>query len=152
MLDRLRACGIRDPKVLEAMRDVPRHFFVPEALRGRAYGDYALPISFNQTISQPFIVARMTELLALDKVDLSPSDLTLAALEERLRGPVLKRSGDFRTTRLGGVCGKERCAIWATFLVPFGQDIPSNAVPAGLTIKSPGPGLFPNIRIREFRL
>jgi protein-L-isoaspartate(D-aspartate) O-methyltransferase len=52
-------------KVLEAMRTVPRHFFVPEALQGRAYGDHALPISANQTISQPFIVARMTELLEL---------------------------------------------------------------------------------------
>jgi protein-L-isoaspartate(D-aspartate) O-methyltransferase len=58
---------IRDPRVLEAMRVVPRHFFVPEALRGRAYGDHALPISANQTISQPYIVARMTELLELDE-------------------------------------------------------------------------------------
>lgn len=58
--------GIRDPRVLEAMRSVPRHFFVPEALQSRAYGDHALPISANQTISQPFIVARMTELLELD--------------------------------------------------------------------------------------
>jgi protein-L-isoaspartate(D-aspartate) O-methyltransferase len=59
--------GIRDGKVLEAMRRVPRHFFVTEALRGRSYDDNALPIDFNQTISQPFIVARMTELLELDK-------------------------------------------------------------------------------------
>lgn len=66
MVARLREhYGIKDPKVLEAMRNVPRHFFVPEALRGRAYGDHALPISANQTISQPFIVARMTELLEL---------------------------------------------------------------------------------------
>ncbi len=48
------------------MRTVPRHMFVPEALQGRAYGDHALPISANQTISQPFIVARMTELLEID--------------------------------------------------------------------------------------
>src|SRR5262249_29903581 len=58
--------GITDPAVLKAMREVPRHAFVPEALQGRAYGDHALPISANQTISQPFIVARMTELLELD--------------------------------------------------------------------------------------
>ena len=58
--------GIRDPRVLEAMRTVPRHLFVPEALQSRAYGDHALPISANQTISQPFIVAKMTELLELD--------------------------------------------------------------------------------------
>ncbi len=66
MVARLREhYGIRDPKVLEAMRSVPRHFFVPEALQSRSYGDHALPISANQTISHPFIVARMTELLEL---------------------------------------------------------------------------------------
>ena len=59
--------GIRDPKVLQAMRIVPRHRFVPDALQSRAYGDHALPISANQTISQPFIVARMTELLELNE-------------------------------------------------------------------------------------
>lgn len=68
MVARLREhYGIRDARVLEAMRSVPRHFFVPEALQSRAYGDHALPISANQTISQPFIVARMTELLELDR-------------------------------------------------------------------------------------
>lgn len=67
MVDRLREYYlIRDSKVLEAMRVVPRHAFVPEALQGRAYGDHALPISANQTISQPFIVARMTELLEIN--------------------------------------------------------------------------------------
>jgi protein-L-isoaspartate(D-aspartate) O-methyltransferase len=68
MVTRLRDhYGIRDERVLEAMRSVPRHAFVPEALQSRAYGDHALPISANQTISQPFIVARMTELLEIDK-------------------------------------------------------------------------------------
>ena len=67
MVARLRDhYGIKDARVLEAIKSVPRHFFVPEALQGRAYGDHALPISANQTISQPFIVARMTELLELD--------------------------------------------------------------------------------------
>src|SRR5258708_14720447 len=67
MVARLREhYRIRDESVLDAMRWTPRHFFVPEALQGRAYGDHALPISANQTISQPFIVARMTELLELD--------------------------------------------------------------------------------------
>jgi protein-L-isoaspartate(D-aspartate) O-methyltransferase len=67
MVERLRDhYQIRDQKVLEAMRSVPRHMFVPEALQGRAYGDHALPISASQTISQPYIVARMTELLEID--------------------------------------------------------------------------------------
>jgi len=48
------------------MREVPRHYFVPEALQGNAYGDHALPIAANQTISQPYIVARMSELLELN--------------------------------------------------------------------------------------
>ena len=68
MVARLRDhYGLRDERVLEAMRIVPRHLFVSEALQGRAYGDHALPISGNQTISQPYIVARMTELLELDE-------------------------------------------------------------------------------------
>jgi protein-L-isoaspartate(D-aspartate) O-methyltransferase len=67
MVARLRDhYGIRDARVLDAMLTLPRHYFVPEALQGRAYGDHALPIAANQTISQPFIVARMSELLELD--------------------------------------------------------------------------------------
>lgn len=64
MVERLRDhYRIQDGRVLAAMADVPRHLFVPEALQGRAYGDHALPIDANQTISQPYIVARMTELV-----------------------------------------------------------------------------------------
>jgi protein-L-isoaspartate(D-aspartate) O-methyltransferase len=66
MVDRhLGARGIRDERVLAAMRRVPRHLFVDDALRARAYGDHALPIGHGQTISQPFIVGRMTALLGL---------------------------------------------------------------------------------------
>jgi protein-L-isoaspartate(D-aspartate) O-methyltransferase len=59
----LKARGIRDARVLDAMRRVPRHLFVPESLRMRAYIDGPLPIGYNQTISQPYIVAFMTEAL-----------------------------------------------------------------------------------------
>jgi len=70
MVARLREhYGIKNPRVLEAIRSVPRHFFVPTALQGRAYGDHALPISANQTISQPYIVAKMTELLELEGIN-----------------------------------------------------------------------------------
>ncbi|HET6373981.1 MAG TPA: protein-L-isoaspartate(D-aspartate) O-methyltransferase [Candidatus Polarisedimenticolia bacterium] len=58
--------GIRDPRVLEAMGKIPRHLFVEEALRGTAYSDNALPIGLKQTISQPYIVALMLELLKLE--------------------------------------------------------------------------------------
>ena len=62
----LAARGIRDRKVLAAMRSVPREHFVEEALHGKAYSDTALPIGDKQTISQPWIVARMTELAEAD--------------------------------------------------------------------------------------
>jgi protein-L-isoaspartate(D-aspartate) O-methyltransferase len=63
MTRRLLEQGIRSNKVLDVMSRTPRHIFVDEALSSRAYEDTALPIGFNQTISQPYIVARMTELL-----------------------------------------------------------------------------------------
>ncbi|HWN03374.1 MAG TPA: protein-L-isoaspartate(D-aspartate) O-methyltransferase [Candidatus Dormibacteraeota bacterium] len=63
--EQLIARGVRDPRVIEVMRRLPRHVFVDEALRDRAYGDHPLPIGEGQTISQPFIVGRMTELLQL---------------------------------------------------------------------------------------
>ncbi len=63
MIDRLRQEGIRDESVLAALAAVPRHVFVEEALASRAYEDSALPLGFAQTISQPFIVARMIEIL-----------------------------------------------------------------------------------------
>lgn len=63
MVERLRARGIADERVLAAMAQVPRHLFVEEALASRAYEDTALPIGFAQTISQPYVVARMIELV-----------------------------------------------------------------------------------------
>jgi protein-L-isoaspartate(D-aspartate) O-methyltransferase len=67
MVDRqLRRRGITDERVLAAMSRVPRELFVPEGVRSHAYADDALPIGEGQTISQPFVVARMTELLAVE--------------------------------------------------------------------------------------
>lgn len=63
MVSRLREQGISNNQVLTVMAEIPRHVFVDEALESRAYEDTALPIGHNQTISQPYIVARMTELL-----------------------------------------------------------------------------------------
>lgn len=74
MVQRLRENGIRDERVLGAMGRVPRHLFVEEALASRAYEDTALPIGFSQTISQPFVVARMIELVL-------PQDKTGKVLE-----------------------------------------------------------------------
>ena len=63
LIERLRREGIRNPRVLDRIRNTPRHLFVDEALASRAYEDTALPIGKGQTISQPYIVARMTEVL-----------------------------------------------------------------------------------------
>ena len=66
LIDRLREQGIRNEEVLRVIAETPRHLFVDEALSHRAYEDTALPIGHGQTISQPYIVARMTELLVED--------------------------------------------------------------------------------------
>ena len=66
LIKRLRQQGIYNEQVLDVMRRVPRHLFVDEALAHRAYEDTALPIGHGQTISQPFIVAQMTQLLLED--------------------------------------------------------------------------------------
>ena len=67
LIERVQAAGIRDPRVLEAMAETPRDFFVDEVMRHRAYEDRALPIGYGQTISQPLIVAMMTEALMVKK-------------------------------------------------------------------------------------
>ena len=78
LLERLTEKGIKDIRVLEAMRDTPRHLFLDEALASRAYEDLALPIGYQQTISQPYIVARMTEILVEDKkLESQPIDKAL---------------------------------------------------------------------------
>jgi protein-L-isoaspartate(D-aspartate) O-methyltransferase len=84
--------GIRDPGVLAAMRSVPRHLFIPEAHVNKAYGDYPVPIGLGQTISQPYIVALMTELLHLDSTDrvfeLGTGSGYQAAVASRIAGEV----------------------------------------------------------------
>ena len=78
LIERLKAEGIKNLDVLNAIREIPRHLFVDEALASRAYEDTALPIGYGQTISQPYIVARMTEaLIAHDRMKATPLDETL---------------------------------------------------------------------------
>ena len=72
VVSQLKARGIEDPRVLQAMSDLPRHLFIPEKLRERSYDDCAVGIEAGQTISQPYMVALMTELL-----DLKPTDRVL---------------------------------------------------------------------------
>ena len=118
MITRLREQGIKDEVVLAAMNDVPRHIFVDEALSARAYEDVALPIGHNQTISQPYIVARMTELLRGGKnlgrvleigtgCGYQTSVLSRIAVEvfsvERIAPLLNKAKGHFRELRLRNV-------------------------------------------------
>ena len=118
MLMRLREQGIKDEVVLSAMTDIPRHIFVDEALSTRAYEDVALPIGYSQTISQPYIVARMSEILRngkqLNKVleigtgcGYQTAVLSRIAKEvlslERIRPLVMKARGHLRTLKCNNV-------------------------------------------------
>lgn len=114
MLNRLREQGIKDEVVLSAIGSIPRHIFVDEALSIRAYEDVSLPIGFGQTISQPYIVARMSEILRngepLQKVleigtgcGYQTAVLSKIAKEvysvERIRPLVMKARGHLRELR-----------------------------------------------------
>ena len=80
MVQQLQQLGIKDQRVLEVMSKIPRHLFVAEALASRAYENTALPIGQGQTISQPYMVARMTELLIEDDL---PENVLARAINRR---------------------------------------------------------------------
>ena len=110
MVERLRDhYRIQNQQVLQAMRVVPRHAFVPEALQSRAYGDHALPISASQTISQPYIVARMTELL---EVDLNSRVLEIGAGSGYQTAVLSKVSGQvYAIERIGDLARQAQARI-----------------------------------------
>lgn len=123
LIQRLREEGIQDAKVLEAMQEMPRHIFVDEALSSRAYEDTALPIGFGQTLSQPYIVARMTEVLReggrLQKVlEIGTGSGYQTAILARLAGLVytverirsLLLQAQMRFNRLGFTNIRTKCA------------------------------------------
>ena len=118
LIARLREEGIRDEVVLAAMLEIPRHIFVDEAIASRAYEDIALPINYGQTISQPYIVARMTESLragsTLDKVleigtgcGYQTAVLSKVAKQvysmERIRPLLLKARNNLRELKLSNI-------------------------------------------------
>jgi protein-L-isoaspartate(D-aspartate) O-methyltransferase len=135
MLVRLREQGIKDEVVLSAIGSIPRHIFVDEALSIRAYEDVSLPIGFGQTISQPYIVARMSEVLRngkpIDKVleigtgcGYQTAVLSKLAKEvysvERIRPLVMKARGHLRelkcvNVKLGHADGNIGIAEYAPF-------------------------------------
>jgi len=118
MVARLREQGIRDEAVLTAMAGVPRHVFVDEGLASRAYEDTALPIGFEQTISQPFVVARMIEAMRARRILANVLEIgtgcgyqaaVLARLAknvysiERIAGLLEKARGNLRSLRLSNL-------------------------------------------------
>jgi len=99
LIERLRVNGIKDERVLNAIRTVPRHQFVDEALATRAYEDTALPIGHGQTISQPWVVAKMTEAL----LETSPKKVLEIGTGSGYQGAVLAALGleVFTVERIG---------------------------------------------------
>lgn len=81
--------------------------------------------------------AEKTALESLGDVNLDLADMSLARLEQKLHSPRLRLPGAQNTTRLGWVCGEQRCAIWMSFLVPFGQEIAPTVTPAALLVTNP---------------
>ncbi len=111
MVERLRAAGIADQAVLSAMTAVPRHAFVDEAIASRAYDDSALPIGWGQTISAPYIVARMIELLRAGKklgkvLEIGTGCGYQAAVLARVAREV------YSVERIGQLLEKTRARLW----------------------------------------
>jgi protein-L-isoaspartate(D-aspartate) O-methyltransferase len=158
MVERLRGQGIRDERVLAAMAAVPRHVFVEEALASRAYEDTALPIGFGQTISQPYVVAKMIEVLIRDReprkllevgtgcgyqaavlAHVFPEVYSIERIQgllERARGNLLAlRLKNLRLAHGDGYAGLEKAAPFASIIVAAA----ARAVPQALLAQlSPG--------------
>ena len=106
LVERLRSNGIQNNAVLEAVRSTPRHLFVDEALASRAYEDTALPIGYGQTISQPYTVARMTELL----LEVNPSKVLEVGTGSGYQAAILSRLVDkvYSTERIESLASQAR--------------------------------------------
>lgn len=138
LVARLKEKGIRHPAVLRAISETPRHLFVDEALSHRAYEDDALPIGNGQTISQPYIVARMTEVLLEDGIPDKVLEIgtgsgyqaaILAAIVpqvfsvERIRALLVQAKQRFRQLKLNNIMAKHSDGTWG-----WPQSGPYNAI------------------------
>jgi len=98
------------------------------------------------------LTAEIAGLNALGDVNLEPPNVTLADLEQKLHQPVLRVAGAQNTTKLGWACGGKECAIFASFIVPFGQEIPPTMVPAGLLMIDPAFAKVKNVGVGGIHL
>jgi protein-L-isoaspartate(D-aspartate) O-methyltransferase len=135
--EQLRARDIKDPKVLAAMEKVPRHLFVPEVLRFQAYADHPLPIGNGQTISQPYIVALMTQLAEVDPDDVvleigTGSGYQAAVLSEIVREvytiEIVPELADTARTRLGELGYKNVTALTGDGYLGWKEKAPFDAI------------------------
>ncbi|MGL4368682.1 MAG: protein-L-isoaspartate(D-aspartate) O-methyltransferase [Spirochaetota bacterium] len=174
--DQIIARGVADPRVLNTMLDIPRHLFVPEPYRESAYEDTPLPIGFNQTISQPYIVALMTELCGLHGTErileigtgsgyqtailsrLGNEVYTIERIEElSTRASTILRSSGYNNIRFrtgSGYNGWEEAApfdiIIATASPPKIPDVLLSQLKEGGILVSPeGGGVQELVRIRK---
>ncbi len=144
MVERLRDRGIKDPRVLAALRSVPRHRLVPEALRHQAYGESALPIGERQTISAPQVVAAMSEALALrggeTVLEIGTGSAYQAAILSRLAERVIS------VERIPGLASRARSALDAcgitnvvVFLGDGSRGWPAEAPYDGIVVTAAAP-------------
>ena len=95
--------------------------------------------------------AQDQSLAAQGRIDLEPQDMTLASLQAKLHAPGLRKAASQTSTSLGWACGQNDCAVWATFPVPFGQEVPPDAIPENVRVIPP-PGKDHNITVFGIRL
>jgi protein-L-isoaspartate(D-aspartate) O-methyltransferase len=157
LIDRLKEQGIHNPAVLSVMRNTPRHLFIEEALAHRAYEDTALPIGLGQTISQPYIVARMTEAL----LETSPMEKVLevgtgSGYQAAVLAPLVKRvytverikalqqqaAGRFRNLKLRNVRAYHRDG---------GMGLPEHALFDGIIVTAAPEGI-PKALVSQLRI
>lgn len=156
LIERLRLEGIKDERVLEVMRNTPRHLFMDEAISSRAYEDTALPIGFGQTISQPYIVARMTEALIADTLPETVLEIgTGSGYQTAVLAPLVKQV--FSIERIGPLLeqAKRRLAKLNLFNVQYlhadGYDGWAGEGPFDAIIVTAAPVALPRILLTQLK-
>ena len=125
LVKRLRDKGIRDERVLAVMRSIPRHLFVDEALASRAYEESALPIGHGQTISQPYIVAVMSQMLGVGTGDRVFELGTGSAYQAAVLSELVAEVYTIEIVPELAASAASRLEVWKH--VSFSTNIPSNA-------------------------